>query len=365
MTHRIAIHRSSPIRNLAAARFAWLATALFSIAFTTVMPERAVAQDRDRVFPTKGAAVTGKIVERSRDKVVIEVRGTNQNFPTNEIQRVLFDGEPQSFSRTKDLVAQGQIDQAVEEFKKIDAGSLKSDDMKMEYQFYRGYLASSMALRGKGDPANALKLLTAWVKDDSQSHHFYDAAEAMGDLALATGTADQAAKYYGGLANAPFPELKAKGSFLQGRALMSQKQNAEAKAKFNAVLEAKLSDPLSLKYQKLARIGVIRCDAQEGKGDQAIAELEKMVDGGDSTDSELYAELFNTLGALFEAAGRNDEALLSYLKTDLLYGMQSDSHAEALYRLSQLWPKTGDAGKGADAKQRLAKLYPTSPWVKK
>jgi hypothetical protein len=90
-----------------------------------------------------------------------------------------------------------------------------------------------------------------------------------------------------------------------------------------------------------------------------------MVDEGDSTDSELYAELFNTLGALFESAGRNDEALLSYLKTDLLYGMQSDSHAEALYRLAQLWPKTGDAGKGADAKQRLAKLYPTSPWVKK
>ncbi|MFN7626925.1 MAG: tetratricopeptide repeat protein, partial [Pirellula sp.] len=260
---------------------------------------------------------------------------------------------------------QGQVDQAVEEFKKIDSGSLKSDDMKMEYQFYRGYLAGLMALRGKGDPANALKLLTAWVKDDSQSHHFYDAAEAMGDLALATGGADQAAKYYGGLANAPFPELKAKGNFLQGRALMSQKQNAEAKAKFNAVLEAKLSDPLSLKYQKLARVGIIRCDAQEGKGDQAIAELEKMVDEGDSTDSELYAELFNTLGALFEAAGRNDEALLSYLKTDLLYGMQSDSHAEALYRLSQLWPKTGDAGKGADAKQRLAKLYPTSPLVKK
>jgi tetratricopeptide (TPR) repeat protein len=323
------------------------------------------AQDRDRIFPIKGAAVTGKIVERTRDKVVIEVRGNNQNFPTNEILRILFEGEPPSFSRTKDLVAQGQFDQAVDEFKKIDQGSLKTDEMKQEFQFYRGYLAAQMALKGKGDPANALKLLTAWVKDDAQSHQFYNAAETMGDLALATGAADQAAKYYGGLAAAPFPEARAKGNFLQGRALMAQKLNGEAKAKFTAVIEDKVSDPVSLKYQKLARVGIIKCDAQDGKADQAIAELEKMVDEGDSSDSELYAELFNTLGALFEASGRNDEALLSYLKTDLLYGMQSEPHAEALYRLSQLWGKMGEASQAADSKQRLAKLYPTSPWVKK
>jgi tetratricopeptide (TPR) repeat protein len=324
-----------------------------------------VAQDRDRVFPIKGAAVTGKIVERNRDRVVVEVRGNNQNFPTNEILRVLFDGEPPSFSRTKDLAGQGQFDQAVEEFKKIDAASLKTEDMKQEYQFYRGYLAGQMALRGKGDPANALKILSGWVKDDAQSHQFYSAAEVMGELALATGAADQAAKYYGGLAAAPFPELKAKGNFLQGRALVSQKQNAEAKSKFAAVIDAKLTDPVSLKYQKLARIGLIKCDAQEGKGDQAIAELEKMVDDGDSTDSELFAEIFNTLGSLFEAAGRNDEALLSYLKTDLLYAMQSEPHAESLYRLSQLWAKMGDVQQAAESKQRLSKLYPTSPWVKK
>jgi tetratricopeptide (TPR) repeat protein len=325
----------------------------------------ASAQERDRVFPIKGAAVTGKIVERNRDKVVVEVRNTNQNFPTNEILRILFDGEPASFSRSKDLVAQGQYDQAVEEFKKIDAASLKTDDMKQEYQFLRGYLAGQMALRGKGDPANALKLLTAWVKDDAQSHQFYNAAEVMGDLALATGAADQAAKYYGGLAAAPFPEFKVKGSFLQGRALFSQKQTADAKAKFASVIEAKVSDPLSLKYQKLATIGIIKCDAQDGKADQAIGELEKMVDEGDSTDSELFAELFNTLGSLFEAAGRTDEALLSYLKTELLYPMQSEPHAEALYHLTQLWAKAGNPQQAAEAKQKLGKLYPTSPWTKK
>jgi hypothetical protein len=227
------------------------------------------AQERDRVFPMKGAAVTGKIVEKNRDRVVVEVRGNNQNFPTNEILRVLFEGEPPTLSRTKDLVAQGQIDQAAEEFKKIDGASLPSEDMKQDYQYLRGYLAGAFALRGKGDPKNALTLLSNWVKDNPQSYLFYNVAEMMGDLAVAGGVPDQAARYYGGLAAAPFPEAKTKGSFLQGRALMAQKQNAEAKSKFQAVMEAKVSDPISLKFQKMARIGVIQCDATEGKANEA------------------------------------------------------------------------------------------------
>ena len=87
------------------------------------------AQDRDRVFPVKGPAVTGKIVEKNRDKVVIEVRGNNQNFPSNEILRVLFEGEPTTLSRTKDLVAQGQIEQAVDEFWEAMEGSKRDEGM--------------------------------------------------------------------------------------------------------------------------------------------------------------------------------------------------------------------------------------------
>ena len=352
------IHRSY---RLLASRFSTLVGLVFlSIGFGPLE-----AQERDRVFPIKGAAVTGKIVEKSRDRVVIEVRGNNQNFPSNEVLRVLYEGEPPTLSRTKDLVAQGQLEQAVEEFKKIDAASLPSEDMKQDYQFLRGYIAGTLAIKGKGDPKNALGLMTNWVKDNAQSYQFYPAAEVMGDLAVAAGTPDQAAKYYGGLAAAPFPELKTKGSFLQGKALMASKQNSDAKSKFQAVLEAKLSDVVSLKYQKMAKIGIIQCDALEGKATEAIGELEKMVDEGDSTDGELFAELYNTLGSMLSAAGRNEEAVLSYLKTDLLYGAQSEPHAEALYRLAQLWTKMGSAQRAADAKQKLEKLYPTSAWVRK
>lgn len=324
-----------------------------------------VAQDKDRVYPTKGAAATGAIKERTKEKVVIEVRGNNQNFPTNEIQRIVFDGEPSQLSRGKDSIVQGQFDQAEEELKKVDTGSLKTDDMKEEYLFYRSYLAGAQALRGKGDPNAATKNLRAWAQKYPNSHNFYATSEMLGNLAMAVGAPDQASRFYGAYAAAPFPDYKLRGSYLQGRALMAQKQNAEAKSKFDSVAQAKVSDPALLKVQKLALVASIKCDAAEGKADAAIQSLEKMVDEGDSTDAELFAELYNTLGSIYQSQNNHYEAVLSYLKTDLLYSTQPEAHAEALYNLSQLWPKVGDPQQATESKAKLTKMYPTSPWVKK
>ncbi|MFY8201376.1 MAG: hypothetical protein ACOVLE_11935, partial [Pirellula staleyi] len=101
----------------------------------------------------------GIIIERTRDKVVIEVRGANQSFPSNEIARVVFEGEPQQLTRAKDFIGQGNLDQAIDEFKKIDVPSIKIDDIKKDYEFYRGYLSAVNALRAKGDAAAAKTLL--------------------------------------------------------------------------------------------------------------------------------------------------------------------------------------------------------------
>ena len=323
------------------------------------------AWSQDKVFPLTGIGVNGKIIERTKDKVVIEVRGANQSFDTHQIARVVFDGEPQQLTRAKDLIVQGLLDEAIAEFHKIPAAGLKTDDIKQDHQFFKGYLDALNALRGKGDAAAASKLLLDWVKDNRTSHLFYMASEKLGDLAIASGRPDQAAKYFGVLAASTFPELKVKGSYLTGKALLANKQTPDARSKFDAVTQAQLADAESLKFKKLASLALIRCDAADGKTPQAIAALEKMVDEGDSTDSELFSELFNALGGILQAAGNSDEAILAYLKTDLLYANEPDAHAEALYHLSQLWPLIGESQRATETKSRLSKLYPTSPWIKK
>ncbi len=320
---------------------------------------------QDKIFPLGGGApTTGKVQERTKDKVVIEGRGGNQSFDTNTIARLVFDGEPQMLSRAKESIVQGQIDQAIEEFKKVDFASIKSNEIIQDYNFFKGYLAAINALRGKGDAAAASKLLLDWARENKSSHLFYLATEKLGELAVAAGTVD-AEKYFAVLALAPFMELKVKGNYLTGKAMLANKKPAEAKAKFAAAAQAQAVDPVSLKFKKLASLGSALCDAAEGKIPQAIEALEKMVDDGDSSDTELFSELFNALGGVLRTAGKNEEAVLAFLKTDLLYSNEPDAHAEALYHLAQLWPLIGENQRATEAKSRLARLYPTSPWLKK
>ncbi|HUP81083.1 MAG TPA: hypothetical protein VM260_21215, partial [Pirellula sp.] len=179
---------------------------------------------QDKVFPLSGIGVTGKIVERTKDKVVIEVRGANQSFDTHQIARVVFDGEPQQLTRAKDNIVLGQLDDAIAEFQKIPVAGFKSEDIKQDYQFYKGYLLALNALRGKGDAAAASKLLFDWAKLNKTSHLYYRALESLGELAMATGTPDKAASFFGQLAGSSFPELKVKGSYLTGKALLANKQ---------------------------------------------------------------------------------------------------------------------------------------------
>lgn len=291
--------------------------------------------------------------------------GKVQNYPTNDIVRIVFDGEPIQLSRAKDSIGQGQFDQATKELSEVAVSSLATEEMKEDYYFYKFYLDGALALVGKGNPEQASKALLQWAAKYRSSHNFYKASEMLGDLALASGTPDQAVKFYGVLANSGFSDLKFKGSYLQGKALMLSGKYAEATEKLNAVAQEKVADPASLKLQKLAAVTAIRCEAATGSVDSALQKLETMVDQGDSTDAVLYAELYNAIGSIFRAQSNDYEALLSYLKVDMMYSSQADPHAEALYNLSKLWEKVGEPLKATESKSRLAKLYPTSPWLSK
>lgn len=325
------------------------------------------AQERDRVFPAKGgAATTGKITERTPEKVVVEPnRGGPVEFATFDVARIIFDGEPSALSNAKQSALQGNWPQAENELSQVAPATLRTDDMKEEYQFYKGYVAANLALTGKGDPASAARLLLAWQKSFPNSHNYLLAVETLGNLAMVMGNLDPATRFYGAIASSNHPDMKVKGNYLVGKALLAQGKIDEAKARFSEAAQATVADPSSLRLQKLTRVALIRCDADAGNLDAAIQALEKLVSDEDSSDGVLFSEIFNTLGKIYEKQNNHYEAVISYLKTDKLYSNQVEAHAEALYQLSQLWPKVGEPLRGNQARAELSRLYPTSAWAKK
>lgn len=322
------------------------------------------AQEADKIYPRSGTALTGKITEVTRNNMVIEVRGTKENIQSNDIQRVVYETEPAQLSRAKELVLQDQWDDALELLKKVDTKSIIREEVKKEFLFYVGLVQSQLALQGQGDPQAADAQLLKFVQSDAQSFHFYATSDALGTLAASTGAYDKASKYFAALATAPFPEYKLKAQYMLGMSNIYLGKTAEARSSFEGATSASADNQEAKRFQKLSRLGLVRCETADKKYDEAIKNLRTMVSDNDATDSQLFAEIYNALGEAHRLAGQDEEAVLAYLHTDLLFTNDPASHGEALYYLSQLFLKS-DPQRAADAKSRLQSLYSSSAWAKK
>jgi hypothetical protein len=64
------------------------------------------------------------------------------------------------------------------------------------------------------------------------------------------------------------------------------------------------------------------------------------------------------------AAGRPKDALLAYLKTDILYSDAKDEHARALAKIRDIWLALKQDQRSAEVAERLRGLYPQSPYAK-
>ncbi|MFO0924269.1 MAG: hypothetical protein U0905_17470 [Pirellulales bacterium] len=320
---------------------------------------------QDRLYPLQGAAVNGTVEEMAPDKVVMQVRGNNQNFPSNTIGWIVYEGDPPTFTRAKEFVSKGQYEEAMIEIRKVDASAIKSDTSKKELEFYQSYIEGKQALQGKGDAAKAIKGLLAFVSANKETYHFYDCSELLGELAVQVGSYDNASKYFGAMAKAPFKETAFRSRFLQAKALFAQGKFGEAKKAAADVISGQASDAPAIRLQKLAAVLQARCDASEGNADAALMSLNKLIQENDSSDAELFSKIYNAQGEILFKLDRAEEAAIAFLHTDLLFANQPESHAEALYYLAQIWKKLGDALRADEAREKLTTSYAGTPWAKK
>jgi outer membrane protein assembly factor BamD (BamD/ComL family) len=60
---------------------------------------------------------------------------------------------------------------------------------------------------------------------------------------------------------------------------------------------------------------------------------------------------------------REQDGLIAYLTVDLVHSSDPDSHAEALYRLQELWDQGRYPQRASEARRRLEADYPESAWA--
>jgi tetratricopeptide (TPR) repeat protein len=164
---------------------------------------------------------------------------------------------------------------------------------------------------------------------------------------------------------APWTDFKMEADILQAQVALASGKTEAALGPIENVLRVKPSSPGELSRRYEALLLKATCLQKEGKFPEAIDVLTGILDEAGEDDTKTLAETCVRLGDCYQAAGRTKEAILSYLRVDILFPKEKTQHAEALYYLSRLFAQDGKLDKSADAQARLQQSYPHSPWTAK
>ncbi|HZN36204.1 MAG TPA: hypothetical protein VFB80_20385 [Pirellulaceae bacterium] len=323
----------------------------------------AVAQSQfDKVFPIKGQITQGIITEMGRDKVKLDTSGLSRDFQVNEIRSITYADEPSELNSARNAAVRKSYSEALTDLKKLDGMPPTRDVIRQDVEFYKALSLAKLAMTEGGDKAAASAAMLNFAKSAPQNFHFYEAAEVMGDLAVASGNFADAVRFYGPVATAPWGDYQMRANNAIGRALAADKQFDPAIGKFDAVLASDLATAEAVHQKQLATVGKSVCLAETGKADQGIAALQEIIAKNDPADAALFARTYNALGRCYLKQTKPKEALQAFLHTDLLFSAEPDAHAEALFYLSTLWNDMNKTERGLAARTTLQQRYAGSVW---
>jgi tetratricopeptide (TPR) repeat protein len=318
---------------------------------------------RDTVRPLTGSSVSGTIESVSAAEIQIDVNGTPRRIAVNEIESVSFAEDPRELVTARSRVKDGQFEDALSLINRIPPDTVTRDLIRQDLEFYRGLCLGRLALSGGGDKPAAAKALIDFLAAHPDSFHYYEGTEIVGGLAYAMNRYDAASEYYQKLAAAPWPEYQLRAKVLDAQALVAQQKFEEALGRFDDVIGAGVESAAANSQKTLARIGRAACLAEMGRADEGLQVVDAIIRDGDPDNIELFARAYNAQGLCHLKANRPKDALLAFLHVDLLFNSDYDSHAQALYYLSQLWTTVGRSDRAVSARSLLKSHYAGTVWA--
>lgn len=303
----------------------------------------------------------GKITEITPLSVSFNGRSGAEKVPVWEIQKLASANEPSQVEKARDRIDAARYDEAIEELSQVKLGDNPITDA--EVAWYKAVAMSELAFSGGGYSAvEAGGEVQKFIKAHPKSHHFVPATDLMGRLALADGKMEFAAKQFTLQSKSQWPEYVARGHFYTGEALMRSKKYPMAASAFDKVIAIKSNDDISQRYKRLAQCQKSKVAALTGDPAASISQLEAIIKQEDPDDKELFAYAYNALGACYLKGNDLAEAEEKFLFTHLLFDTESGPHAEAVFRLANIWTTQKKTDRASEARQILKSRYRNTWW---
>jgi tetratricopeptide (TPR) repeat protein len=154
--------------------------------------------------------------------------------------------------------------------------------------------------------------------------------------------------------------LADRAALLQARVMVKKGQAEAALKTLEPLLAAAAKGSPGAVELGLARAETL---SAAGRASEAEAAAREVIAACEPENAEVQAVAHNTLGDCLRSSGKLKDALLAYLKTDILYDEDREQHARALARIAQLWRQLGQPERADEAAARLRELYPKSPFT--
>lgn len=351
--------RSRLDRPMRAIRLAWLATLFVALASSVR------AQDRVEI-KGEGVPAKGEIQSVSPTEIVIKVGNNDRTIEVRKVTRFTLAGEPQELTQARRLIGESRYEDALKALGKIDIAKIERDLIKQEIAYHAALATARLALAGGDKKAAEQQLLKFIVGTNQKTPHFFEAGEILGQLAVAQADYKNAEKYFNSITKAPWPEYKMKASVLTGRALQAQARWDDAMKSFETVLAESLDDAAAQEFKLQATVGKAHCLGELDKPADGLKLLESLIQSSDPQQKpELFARAYNAQGACYRRNSQPKDALLAYLHTHLLFNRDAETHAEALYYLTDLWNQVNKPDRAVTTSGLLKSRYAGSPWARK
>jgi tetratricopeptide (TPR) repeat protein len=338
------------------------------IVFCIGMAGGAARAADDTIKKTSGEQIKAAIESVSKEGIKYTKSGKEESLAPNEIDSIRFSGEPAQLLLIRNQVSSGAYDNALKALDKIDAASQSRSEVKQDIAWLRAYCNAQMAFGGGATIADAYKLVNAFIKENSNSYHFYPAHELAGDLLLAAGKFKDALGQYEALKKSPLEAYKMLASIHLGRAKLAEKNYADALTDFDQALAlADKADDAAESQKLAAMLGKATCLAETNKPDEGVKLVEEVLGKLSSPEeqADLHGRAYVSLGNCYrKLPNHTKQALLAYLHVDVLFSANPQTHAEALWNVAALYAQLGQVDRAVEATNLLKERYPNSPWAK-
>jgi tetratricopeptide (TPR) repeat protein len=312
--------------------------------------------------------VVGDVTAVSKDDVTIKTTGPKGEVvkvPAGDIVSIAWTGDSPDLNVARNDENGLRFQKALDGYQKSLSASKATDKAaKADLEFLIARTTAKMAL---GDPSkvdDAIKKLDDFRSKNGDHYRYYEALSYLGQLYAAKKDFIKAQSTFEQIGKSKSKETQMAARISSGKMLLSQDKLDEAAAEYEAVISQKVDGAAEESVRQEAVLGKSRIMIAQKKFDDALKLLEEVIAKAPADDVKVNAEAFLRQGDCLREQGNDKDALLAYLHVDVLFRSEKAVHAEALFRLSQLWYKVGQKGRGDEASELLRSEYESSEWAK-